>query len=127
VSSDAFTEQEHAMSTRQIAQSPGEPSSADQARGKAQEAAGQAKEKAGSQLRSQVDRRSTDAGHRLGGYASDVRSVGEQLREQGKDQPASLPSRPPIAPSGSDATSQTATPIASSATSRTSDGAGPGR
>jgi hypothetical protein len=90
MSSDAFTEQEHAMSTRQISQSPGEPSSADQARGKAQEAAGQAKEKAGSQLRSQVDRRSTDAGHRVGGYASDVRSVGEQLREQGKDQPAKL-------------------------------------
>jgi hypothetical protein len=90
MSSDAFTEQEHAMSTTQISQSPGEPSTTDHAREKAQEAAGQAKEKAGSQLRAQVDRRSTDAGHRLGGYASDVRSVGEQLREQGKDQPAKL-------------------------------------
>ena len=63
---------------------------ADQAKEKAQEAAGQAKEKAGSQLRSQVDQRSTDAGHRVGGIASDVRAVGESLREQGKDQPAKL-------------------------------------
>jgi hypothetical protein len=74
----------------QNSQSPGEQSTTDQAKEKAQEAAGQAKEKAGSQLRSQVDQRSTDAGHRIGGYASDVRSVGEQLRQQGKDQPAKL-------------------------------------
>ena len=78
------------MSTNQIAQAPGEPSTGEQAKEKAQQAAGQAKEKAGSQLRSQVDRRSTEAGQRVGGYASDVRSVGEQLREQGKDQPAKL-------------------------------------
>ncbi len=77
------------MST-QTSQSPSEPSTTDQAKEKAQEAAGQAKEKAGSQLRSQVDQRSTDAGHRVGGFASDVRSVSEQLREQGKDQPAKL-------------------------------------
>jgi hypothetical protein len=83
------TEQEHAMSTT-FAQSPGDPSTAGQAKEKAQETAGQAKEKAGSQLRSQVDRRSTDAGHRVGGLAADVRSVGETLREQGKDQPAKL-------------------------------------
>ena len=41
-------------------------------------------------LRSQVDQRSTEAGQTVGGLASDVRSVGEQLREQGKDQPAKL-------------------------------------
>ena len=63
---------------------------ADQAKEKAQAAAGQAKDKAGSQLRSQVDQRSTDAGHRVGGLASDVRAVSESLREQGKDQPAKL-------------------------------------
>ena len=64
-----------------------EPSSAtDQAKDKAQQAAGQAK----SALRSQVDQRSTDAGRKVGGLASDVRSVGDQLREQGKDQPAKL-------------------------------------
>ena len=78
------------MSTTQIPQSPGEPSTGEHAKEKAQEAAGQAKDKAGSQLRSQVDRRSTEAGQRVGGYVSDVRSVGEQLREQGKDQPAKL-------------------------------------
>jgi hypothetical protein len=77
------------MST-QIYDSPTESSTTDQAKEKAQEAAGQAKEKAGSQLRSQVDQRSTDAGHRVGGVASDVRTVAESLREQGKDQPAKL-------------------------------------
>jgi hypothetical protein len=74
----------------QIYDSPTESSTTDQAKEKAQEAAGQAKEKAGSQLRSQVDQRSTDAGHRVGGIASDVRAVGQSLREQGKDQPAKL-------------------------------------
>ena len=77
------------MST-QISDSPSESSTTGQAKEKAQEAAGQAKQKAGSQLRSQVDQRSTDAGHRVGGLASDVRAVGESLREQGKDQPAKL-------------------------------------
>jgi len=66
------------------------PGSTDQAKEKAQEAAGAAKEKASSQLRSQVDRRSTEAGEKVGGFASDVRSIGDQLREQGKDQPAKL-------------------------------------
>jgi hypothetical protein len=74
----------------QIYDSPTESSTTDQAKEKAQEAAGQAKEKAGSQLRYQVDQRSTDAGHRVSGVASDVRAVGESLREQGKDQPAKL-------------------------------------
>jgi hypothetical protein len=83
------TTKDHAMST-QISDSPSESSTTGQAKEKAQEAAGQAKQKAGSQLRSQVDQRSTDAGHRVGGLASDVRAVGESLREQGKDQPAKL-------------------------------------
>ena len=74
----------------QIYDSPTESSTTEQAKEKAQAAAGQAKDKAGSQLRSQVDQRSTDAGHRVGGLASDVRAVGESLREQGKDQPARL-------------------------------------
>jgi hypothetical protein len=82
-------------------QSGNSPSTSDQAKDKAQQAAGQvkdqaqqtagqAKQKAGSQVRSQVDQRSTEAGQRVGGFASDVRSVGDQLREQGKDQPAKL-------------------------------------
>jgi hypothetical protein len=63
-----------------------EPSSTERAKEQAQQAAGQAK----SSLRSQVDQRSTDAGRKVGGFASDVRSVGDQLREQGKEQPAKL-------------------------------------
>ena len=61
-------------------------SATDRAKEQAQQAAGEAK----SNLRSQLDQRSTDAGHRVGGFASDVRSVGDQLRRQGKDQPAKL-------------------------------------
>ena len=61
-------------------------STADQAKEKAQQAAGQAK----STLRDQVDQRSTQAGEKVGGLAADVRNVGQQLREQGKDQPARM-------------------------------------
>ena len=59
---------------------------AGQAQAKAEEVTGQAKGK----LREQVDQRSTDAGQKVGGFASDVRTVGDTLREQGKDQPAKL-------------------------------------
>jgi hypothetical protein len=59
---------------------------AGQAQDKAREAAGQAR----SQLRSQVDQRSTQAGEQVSSTASDVRSVADQLRQQGKDQPAKL-------------------------------------
>jgi ElaB/YqjD/DUF883 family membrane-anchored ribosome-binding protein len=68
-----------------------------QAQQKAQEVAGQAKEQAQqaagqakSQLRTQVDQRSTQAGEQVSSTASDVRSVSETLREQGKDKPAEL-------------------------------------
>jgi hypothetical protein len=57
-----------------------------QAQEKAQQAAGQAK----SQLRSQVDQRSSQAGEQLSSQASDIRTVAQQLREQGKEQPAKL-------------------------------------
>jgi ElaB/YqjD/DUF883 family membrane-anchored ribosome-binding protein len=70
---------------------------AGQAKEKAQEVAGQAQEKvqqatgqARNQLRDQVDQRSTDAGHRISTQAEDLRSVSEQLREQGKDGPAKV-------------------------------------
>jgi hypothetical protein len=59
---------------------------AGQAQEKAREAAGQAKGKA----REQVDQRSTQAGERVSSTASDVRSVGEELRKQGKDGPARM-------------------------------------
>jgi hypothetical protein len=68
----------------------GSSSTTDQAKEKAKEGAQQAAGQAKSTVRSQVDQRSTEAGERVGGLASDVRSVGEQLREQGKDQPAKL-------------------------------------
>jgi hypothetical protein len=66
------------------------PGTAEQAKEKAKEQAQQAAGQAKSTLRTQVDQRSTEAGERVGGYASDARSVGEQLRQQGKDQPAKL-------------------------------------
>jgi hypothetical protein len=59
---------------------------AGQAQEKAQQAAGQAKE----QLRTQVDTRSTQAGEQVSQQASDIRTVAEQLREQGKDGPAKV-------------------------------------
>jgi hypothetical protein len=59
---------------------------AGQAQEKAQQAAGQARD----QVRSQIDQRSTDAGEKVSAQGSDLRAVGEQLREQGKEGPAKL-------------------------------------
>jgi hypothetical protein len=53
---------------------------------KAQEVAGEAK----SRVREQVDQRSTEAGERVRSTAGDIRGVGEELRKQGKDQPAKV-------------------------------------
>jgi hypothetical protein len=64
----------------------GPSSTTEQAKEKAQEGAQQAKRT----VRDQVDQRSTQAGERVGSTASDIRSVGEELRRQGKDQPAKL-------------------------------------
>jgi ElaB/YqjD/DUF883 family membrane-anchored ribosome-binding protein len=61
-------------------------STAEQAKDRAKEAAGQARRG----VREQIDTRSTDAGRRVGGMAQDARSISEQLRRQGKDQPAKL-------------------------------------
>ena len=41
-------------------------------------------------LSDQVDQRSTQAGERVAGTASDVRSIADELRNQGKDGPANL-------------------------------------
>jgi ElaB/YqjD/DUF883 family membrane-anchored ribosome-binding protein/uncharacterized protein YjbJ (UPF0337 family) len=59
---------------------------AGQAQEKAQDAAGQARDR----LRRQVDDRSTQAGEQVRTHAWDLRSVGDSLREQGRDQPARL-------------------------------------
>ncbi len=56
----------------------------EQAQEKAREVAGQAK----GRLKEQVDQRSTEAGQQITTVASDVRSVAEELRTQGKDTPA---------------------------------------
>ena len=76
-------------------------STAEQTKEKAKEQAQQAAGQARGALRGQVDQRSTEAGERVSTLASDVRSVGEQLREQGKGIGDPTP-RPP----------QTANPIA---------------
>lgn len=71
-----------------------------EAQEKAQEVAGQAQEKARDAagkaqegVRQQVNDRTTQAGERVAGTAQDLRSVGEELRKQGKDTPAKLADR----------------------------------
>ena len=65
----------------------------DQVRDKAQVAQDKARGALGQargQLHHQVDQRSTQAGERLTGTAADVRSIAEELRQQGKDTPARM-------------------------------------
>ena len=65
----------------------------DQVRDKAQMAQDKAKGALGQargQLRDQVDQRSTQAGERVADTAADVRSIADQLRQQGKDTPARM-------------------------------------
>jgi hypothetical protein len=71
-----------------------------EAQEKAQEVAGEAQEKAREaagkaqqNLRQQIDDRSTQAGAQVSSTAQDLRSVGEELRKQGKDTPAKLADR----------------------------------
>ncbi|HKG65940.1 MAG TPA: hypothetical protein VKB28_17870 [Solirubrobacteraceae bacterium] len=65
-------------------------STTDQAKEKVQETAQQAAGQARGQVRRQVDQRSTQAGEQVGSTAADVRSVAQQLRDQGKEQPAKV-------------------------------------
>jgi ElaB/YqjD/DUF883 family membrane-anchored ribosome-binding protein len=58
----------------------------EQAKEQAQQVAGQAR----SRLQTEVDARSTQAGQQVTQQASDMRSVAEQLRSQGKDAPAKV-------------------------------------
>jgi hypothetical protein len=57
-----------------------------QAQDQAQQVAGQARDR----IRGQLDQRSTDAGEQITTQASDIRTVADQLREQGKHKPAQL-------------------------------------
>jgi hypothetical protein len=58
----------------------------EQAADQARRATGKARE----QIRAQVDERSTQAGQQVSRQADDVRTVGEELRNQGKDGPARI-------------------------------------
>ena len=60
------------------------------AKAQAQDKAQEVKAKASDQVRTQVDQRSTQAGEQLGQQVSDIKAVGDQLREQGKDGPAKV-------------------------------------
>jgi hypothetical protein len=62
---------------------------AGQAQEKAQQAAGQVQDK----LREQIDQRSSQAATQITEQASDLRSVSQSLREQGKDGPAKAADR----------------------------------
>jgi hypothetical protein len=65
----------------------------DQVREKAQVAQDKARGAMGQargRLSDQVDQRSTQAGERLSAQAADVRSIAEELRNQGKDAPAKI-------------------------------------
>jgi hypothetical protein len=61
---------------------------ATEVRKQAQEKAQEAASKASDTVRTQVDQRSTEAGKKIASTASDFRSVGDELRKQGKDGPA---------------------------------------
>jgi hypothetical protein len=52
------------------------------------EATGEAREQARDRVRSEVDRRSTEAGQQVGDTAEAMRKVAQTLREDGKDGPA---------------------------------------
>src|ERR671915_671268 len=56
------------------------------AQDKARGAMGQAR----GRISDQVDQRSTQAGERIAGTAADVRSIADELRNQGKDAPATI-------------------------------------
>lgn len=65
-------------------------SGVEQAAEQAREGASQAVGKVSDTARSQVDQRSTDAGERVSSMAGDLRSVSEQLREQGNENGAKV-------------------------------------
>ncbi len=61
-----------------------------QATGQVQEKAQQAKGQASEKLREQVDQRSTQAGEQVQPMANALRKTGEQLRNEGNEQPAKV-------------------------------------
>jgi ElaB/YqjD/DUF883 family membrane-anchored ribosome-binding protein len=65
-------------------------STAQQAQEQVKEKTQEASEKARSTLRDQVDSRSTQAGEQISQQAGDLRTLSQELRNQGKDGPAKL-------------------------------------
>jgi hypothetical protein len=63
---------------------------AQEIKGQAEEKAQDAMGKAQSTVREQLNSRSTEAGEKVAGTAEDLRTVGEELRNQGKETPAKL-------------------------------------
>ena len=62
----------------------------EQGKEQVQEKASQLGDRIQETARDQIDQRSTDAGERVQSLSSDLRSVGERLREDGKEGPANL-------------------------------------
>jgi ElaB/YqjD/DUF883 family membrane-anchored ribosome-binding protein len=62
----------------------------EQAKETAQEKAQEVKGQATNRVKEQVDQRSTQAGEQVTSMAQDARSVADELRNQGKEQPAKL-------------------------------------
>jgi hypothetical protein len=61
---------------------------AEEAREQVKQATGEAREQTRDRVRTEVDRRSTQAGQQVSDAAQAMRRVGETLREEGKDGPA---------------------------------------
>lgn len=66
---------------------------AQEATGPAQEKARDAAGKAQDTVRRELDERTSQAGERVSGTADDIRTIGEELRKQGKDGPGKLADR----------------------------------
>lgn len=66
---------------------------AQDATGQAQEKARDAAGKAQDTVRRELDERTSQAGEKVSGTAKDIRSIGEELRKQGKDGPGKLADR----------------------------------
>lgn len=73
----------------QPADSQDQGNAAEQAQAKAQQVAGSAQDR----IREQIDQRSAQAAEQINEQASDLRSVSESLRQQGKDGPAQAADR----------------------------------
>lgn len=80
--------QQHDQDTAQQMQDKAQ-EAAQKAQQQAQQVAGQARDR----IRGQFDQRSTHAGEQIAAQAGDIRTVAQQLREQGKDTPAQLADR----------------------------------